>query len=133
MPLPLAAKLLAAGFATSGTIHLVRPQTFQPLMPSWVPAHREVIIGSGVVELLCAAGLAVPATRKPAGYASALLLVGTIYAVVAAGPKGYSLMVEAAALDSNRSRSTARKAIAWGRMPLQVPMIRAALQAARSA
>ena len=121
MPLPLATKLLAAGFATSGTIHLVRPQTFQPLMPTWVPSHREVIIGSGVVELLCAAGLAVPATRKPAGYASALLLLGV-------WPGNLQM-----ALDSNRSRSTARRAIAWGRMPLQVPMIRAALAAARSA
>jgi len=121
VPLPLATKLLAAGFATSGTIHLVRPQTFQPLMPTWVPSHREVIIGSGVVELLCAAGLAVPATRKPAGYASALLLLGV-------WPGNLQM-----ALDSNRSRSTARRAIAWGRMPLQVPMIRAALAAARSA
>jgi hypothetical protein len=36
------------------------------------------------------------------------------------------------ALDSNRSSSTAFKAAAWGRVPLQLPMIRAALSAARS-
>jgi uncharacterized membrane protein len=120
VPLPLGAKLLAAGFAASGTVHLVRPETFEPLMPHWVPAHREVIVGSGVLELLCAAGLAVPATRRTAGYASAALLL-------AVWPGNLQM-----ALDSRRSRSTALKAVAWGRMPLQVPMIRAALSAART-
>jgi uncharacterized membrane protein len=115
----LSAKLLAAGFTASGVVHLVRPQTFEPLMPAWVPAHREVVVGSGVLELLCAAGLAAPATRRTAGYASALLLLGV-------WPGNLQM-----ALDSNRSRSTAFKVVAWGRMPLQVPMIRAALRAAR--
>ena len=36
------------------------------------------------------------------------------------------------ALDSNRSSSTAFKIAAWGRVPLQLPMIRAALAATRS-
>ena len=39
-------------------------------MPSFVPAHREVIYGSGVAELLCAAGMLHPRTRRVAGYAS---------------------------------------------------------------
>jgi uncharacterized membrane protein len=120
MALSLPAKLLAGGFAVSGTVHLVRPRTFAPLMPDWVPAHREVILGSGVAELLCAAGLALPATRKPAGYASALLLLGV-------WPGNVQM-----ALDARRSRSTAYKAVAWARVPLQVPMVRAALRAARS-
>jgi hypothetical protein len=37
------------------------------------------------------------------------------------------------ALDSTRSSNTAFKVVAWGRMPLQVPLIRAAVAAARSA
>ena len=51
-------------FAVSGTIHLVRPQTYEPLMPSWVPAHREVILGSGVAEL---ARPPACCCRRPAG------------------------------------------------------------------
>ena len=110
---------MALGFAASGTVHLVKPEVFEPLMPSWVPAHREVILGSGVAELACAAGLAVPRTRRLAGWASALLLVG-VY------PGNLKM-----AVDASRTRSTRFKALAYGRLPLQLPMIRAALRAAR--
>lgn len=119
MSLPLGARLLALGFTVSGTVHLVRPEVFEPLMPAWVPAHREVILGSGVAELACAAGLAVPRTRRLAGWASALLLVG-VY------PGNVKM-----AVDASRTRSTRFKAIAYARLPLQLPMIRAALRAAR--
>ena len=90
-------------------------------MPSWVPAHREVILASGVAELVCALGMAVPRTRRVAGWASAALLLGI-------WPGNLQM-----ALDSNRSSSRAFKVAAWGRMPLQLPMIRAAVAAARSA
>jgi uncharacterized membrane protein len=119
MSLARSVKLLAVGFAASGTVHLVRPEAYLPLMPSWVPAHRAVILGSGVAELACAAGLAVPATRRVAGWISVLLLLG-VY------PGNLKM-----AADASRTRSTRLKAIAYGRLPLQVPMIRAALQAAR--
>ena len=117
-PLSFGEKLLVGGFVASGTVHLVRPETFLSLMPDFVPAHREVILASGVVELLCAAGLALPATRRAAGWASAALLL-------AVWPGNLKM-----ALDS-RSGSTTRQAAAWGRMPLQLPMIRSALRAAR--
>ena len=90
-------------------------------MPSWVPAHREVILASGLAELVCALGMAVPRTRRVAGLASAALLLGI-------WPGNLQM-----ALDSNRSSSTAFKVPAWSRMPLQLPMIRAAIAAARSA
>ena len=121
MSYPLSAKLLTAGFAGSGTVHLVRPEVFLPLMPSWVPAHREVILASGVAELALAVGLVLPQTRRVAGWASVALLLGV-------WPGNLQM-----ALDSRRSRSTAFKVAAWGRMPLQIPMIRAAIAAARSA
>ena len=112
---------LAGLFVVSGVIHLVRPEVYEPLMPSWVPAHREVILGSGVVELVCAAGLVHPRTRRLAGWASAAVLVG-VY------PGNVKM-----AVDSTRTRSTRFKAIAFGRLPLQIPMIKAALGAARGA
>jgi len=121
MALSRGTKLLVGIFAASGVVHLAKPEVYEPLMPAWVPAHREVILASGVAELLCAAGLALPATRRFSGWASAALLVGV-------WPGNLKM-----ALDSNRTSSTAFKAVAWGRMPLQVPMIRAAVAAARSA
>ena len=112
---------LAGLFAVSGVVHLAKPAFYEPLMPSWVPAHREVILGSGVAELVCAAGLVHPRTRRAAGWASAALLVG-VY------PGNVKM-----AVDSTRTRSTRFKAIAFGRLPLQLPMIKAALSAARGA
>ena len=89
-------------------------------MPAFVPGHREVIYASGVAELLCAAGLLHPRTRRVAGYASAVLLVVVF--------PGNVKMAD----DARRSRSTRFKTIAYARLPMQLPMIRAALRAART-
>ena len=80
-----------------------------------------MILGSGVAELALALGLVVPSTQRVAGWGSVALLLGV-------WPGNLQM-----ALDSNRTSSTAFKVVAWGRMPLQVPMIRAAVAAARSA
>ena len=117
--MPRTVRLLAAILGVSGVVHLVRPAAYEPLMPSWVPAHREVILASGVAELACAAGLALPATRRTAGWASALLLVG-VY------PGNLKMAADAAS-----SGSTGFKVAAFARLPLQLPMIRWALRAAR--
>jgi uncharacterized membrane protein len=119
MALPRSVKFLALGFAVSGTIHLVKPEVYLPLMPKWVPAHREVILASGVAEIACAAGLAVPATRRAAGWASVLLLLG-VY------PGNIKM-----AVDSTKTRNTGLKVASFARLPFQIPMIRAALRAAR--
>ena len=119
-PLRRDAKFLIAGFLASGTVHLVKPDIWEPLMPDWVPAHREVILYSGVAEILCAAGMVLPPTRKLAGRARAALLA----AVYVGNLK--------MAVDASRSSSPALKAAAYGRLPLQFPMIRAALRAGRA-
>lgn len=118
MSTPKDVAALAAVFATSGTIHLARPQVYEPIMPGFVPRHREVIYASGVAELACAAGLLSARTRSAAGWASVVLLL----AVYPANLK--------MAVDSTRTRSTRFKAIAFGRLPLQLPMIRSAYRAA---
>jgi uncharacterized membrane protein len=119
MARPLDTAALTAIFAVSGTVHLLRPEVYEPLMPDWLPAHREIILGSGIAELLCAAGLALPATRRPAGWASATLLVAVF--------PGNLKMAD----DARRSRSARFKAVSYARLPLQLPMVRAALRTAR--
>ena len=120
MSLPKDVALLAGIFTVSGAIHLTRPEVYEPLMPAFVPAHREVILASGVAELACAAGLLHPRTRRLAGLVSAALLVVVF--------PGNLKMAD----DARRSRSTRFKAIAYGRLPLQAPMIRTAWRAARA-
>lgn len=121
MTAPLSKDLAALSglFIVSGAVHLVRPEVYEPIVPDVVPAKREVVYASGVLELLCAAGLLHPRTRRVAGWAS----VGLLVAVYPANVK--------MAIDLQRSRRTALKAGALARLPLQIPMIRTALKAAR--
>ena len=118
-PLPRDVALLAGIFTVSGTVHLVQPDVFRPLMPRWIPAHREVIVGSGVAELACAAGLVLKATRRPAGLASAVLLAAVF-------PGNVKM-----ALDAQRTRSTPYRVATVARLPLQLPLIRSAWKAYR--
>ena len=118
-PLTRDIKALSGIFAISGALHLAKPEVYEPIVPSLVPAHREVVLASGVAELLCAAGLLHPRTRRVAGWASAALLL----AVYPANIK--------MANDVKDSRKTGLKAAAVARLPLQLPMIRTALRAAR--
>ena len=67
--LKVTARGLTAAFVVSGVVHLVRPETFEPLVPRALPAHTEIIKGSGVAELVCAAGMLHPRTRR-AGHES---------------------------------------------------------------
>jgi len=114
---------LAALLATSGTIHLVKPGVFRPLIPRSLGDPDPWVLGSGVAELACAGALAVPATRQVGGLASAALLVGVF-------PGNVTMAV--------RSRPDARSwagtpAVAWARLPLQVPLVAWALAVARRA
>lgn len=109
---------LAAAFATSGGVHLVRPQSFAAIMPRAIPQqhHTNLIYASGVAELICAIGL-LRRTRWAAPASVALL--------VAVFPANVQM-----ALDSGSGQSPAdNRALAWGRLPLQAAMIWAALGA----
>ena len=118
-PLSRDVAALAGLFAVSGTVHLVRPEVYEPIVPKALPAKRALVLASGVLELLCAAGLLHPRTRRGAGWASAGLLL-------AVWPANVTM-----AKDARRSRRTALRVGTVVRLPLQVPMIRTALRAAR--
>lgn len=116
-------RLVAAAFLVSGVIHLVRPAVFEPLIPPVLPRPRGIVYASGAAELICGAGLL---TRAPwAGRASAALLVGV-------WPGNLQMALDATRAmrrGGGRPRDVTMAALAWARMPLQVPMIRSALSA----
>jgi uncharacterized membrane protein len=116
---------LAALLATSGVVHLVRPQIFEGIVPRVLPNHRALVYVSGVAELLCAAGLLLPATRRTAGYASAALLVAVF-------PANVQMSVDHGRRADRRGDAASRASFAatLARLPFQVPMIRTALRAA---
>ncbi|MGH3325546.1 MAG: DoxX family protein [Streptomyces sp.] len=115
------ARILARLLAGSGTAHFVVPGAFDKIVPAWLPGRvRTWTELSGAVELLLAAGLTAPRTRRLSAYAAA----GFLAAVFPANVK--------MAYDW-RHRSTPLKAAAYGRLPLQLPLILWARQVARGA
>lgn len=114
--------LVAVPFAVSGVIHLVRPEVFERIVPRFLPRHRELVLASGVAELVCAAAVIAPSTRRLGGLASAGLLAAVF-------PANVQMAVDVV---GSRRASPAFKAGVVARLPLQWPLIRAALNVARS-
>lgn len=115
---------LAALLAGAGILHFVRPQPFDTIVPSALPGRaRTYTYVSGAAELATAAALAVPRTRRTgAGLAAALF--------VAVFPANVQMAVDW--LRSSRT-SLPAKAVALGRLPIQVPLVTQALKARRNA
>ena len=112
-----APRALAVAFLTSGVIHLVKPSVFEPLIPKSLPGPTELVYVSGVAELICAVGLLRRA--RWAGPASVAVLL-------AVWPGNLQMALDVTA---NAGPDDTGKVIAvWARMPLQIPMIWAALQ-----
>jgi uncharacterized membrane protein len=112
---------LAALFTVSGAMHFLRPEPYERIVPHALPRRRELVYVTGALELACAAGLAIPRTRRLAGLASTGLLL-------AIWPANVQM-----AADLVQSRASAPvKAAALARLPLQWPMIRTAWRASRT-
>ena len=127
MPSAVTRHLPALGLAVllggSGVLHLVRPGIYRPLIPRALGRPDPWVRWSGYAELACAAALVAPPTRRAGGWASAVLLVAVF-------PGNVTLAV--------RSRPdarfwAARPGPAWGRLPLQVPLVAWAVSVARRA
>jgi len=115
--------VLAAGLAVTGTLHLVKPQPFDALIPRLLGRPRPWVYGSGVVELACAAALAVPASRRLGALASAVMFVGVFPG---------NVTMAARALRSPRASGWV-KTLTVVRLPLQAPLVWWALDVARRA
>jgi uncharacterized membrane protein len=66
---------MASFYLAAGVLHLQAPGGFLPIMPDWVPAPREVILLTGVCEIVGALGLL---TRSFRWWAAVML---ALYAV----------------------------------------------------
>lgn len=112
---------LAVLLASSGLAHFVRPKPFDAIVPRSLPGSpRTWTYLSGAAELAVAATVAVPQTRRLGGWAAA----GLFLAVFPANIK--------MAYDW-RHGSPRQRAIAYGRLPLQVPLVWWGLRVARAA
>jgi uncharacterized membrane protein len=110
---PPAWKALATLLAGAGVLHFVMSEPFESIVPKRLGDPKPWVQVSGLAELACAAGLAVPRTRRVAGLASAALFVA-VY------PANVDMTVRA--LRSSRA-TLAWKAALVGRLPLQAPLV----------
>jgi uncharacterized membrane protein len=117
MGLPGRAKVLLAAFGGSGVIHLVRPTTYEWLVPPELGDARRWVLASGLAEIGTAALMAAPATRRAGGWAAAALLAAFVPAHL------HTFRVV--------PRRPVPMTVAALRLPLQVPMIAVALRVAR--
>ncbi|PSL54426.1 putative membrane protein [Saccharothrix carnea] len=111
---------LAGLLGAAGVTHFAKPKPYDAIVPRALPGKpRTWTYLSGAAELALAAAVAVPRTRGVGGK----LAAGFFAAVFPANVK--------MAYDY-RTKSRRVKAIAYGRLPLQVPLVLWALRVGRS-
>ena len=107
--------LLAVLLAAAGTTHLASPSWYDGLILPWLPGPaRAWTVGSGAAELVVAAAVTAPRTRRAGGLAAAVLFVAVF-------PGNVWMALEPGAVP---------RWVAVARLPLQVPLVLWGLQVA---
>ena len=110
---------LAGLLGVAGVSHFAIPRFYDATVPHALPGPaRAWTLASGVVELACAAAVALPRTRRLGATAAAVLFVAVF-------PANIQMAVDW------RSRPAVEQAIAYGRLPLQIPLVLWALAVRR--
>jgi len=111
-------RLLSVAFIAAGTLHFLRPEYYEQIMPGYLPAHRELVLISGAAEIAGGVGVAFSRTRRAAG-------IWLIALLVLVFPANLNM-----ALEPERFRSIA-PILLWARLPLQGLLIWWAYRATR--
>ena len=110
---------LALLFVGAGIMHFVRPETYLRIMPPWLPAPLLLVQLSGAFEMLGGLGLLGSRTRRLAGWGLLALLVAVFPANVYMAQIHEQLGIPGW--------------LAWGRLPLQLPLMWWVWRASRGA
>lgn len=113
---------LAVILAVSGVMHFVAPKPFVQHLPDAVPFRAELVAITGGMELILALGLLGPQRwRRRAGVAAAVFLVLVF-------PANLWAAVSQVPIDGVPTGW-----VRWARLPLQIPLVAAALWSTRRA
>ena len=104
-------RILTGILATAGIAHFVVPNGFDDIVPRALPGSPRIwTYVSGVAELAVAIGVALPRTRRIGALCAAVLFVAVFPANVQM------------ALDWS-DRPIQQRLLAYGRLPLQIPLV----------
>jgi uncharacterized membrane protein len=108
---PTAAAGLVALLTSTGILHFAVPGQFDAIVPEQLPGSARTWTHlSGVAELAIAALIAAPRTRRLGGLLAALLFVVVF-------PANVKMAIDWS------DRSAWMRALAYGRLPLQIPLV----------
>ena len=96
-------------FIVAGVLHFVSPETYERIMPPYLPLHRELVYLSGALEIAGGMGLFYERTRPAAG-------IGLILLLLAVWPANVQMLLDARAA----GKPSWWMALLWARLPLQV-------------
>ena len=97
-------------YLSAGLLHFLLTPTYMRIMPSYLPAHRELVLLSGAAEMIGGAGVLIPATRRPTAW-------GLIFLLIAVFPANVTIITD------HSHFPTVPLWAAWARLPLQLPLI----------
>ncbi|MGH3772046.1 MAG: DoxX family protein [Pseudonocardiaceae bacterium] len=108
---PTAAAGMVLLLTSTGVLHFAVPASFDAIVPERLPgAARTWTHVTGVAELVIAALIATPRTRRLGGLLAALLFVGVF-------PANVKMAIDWS------DRPVWMRALAYGRLPLQIPLV----------
>jgi len=70
--------LLALFFIVSGINHFINSDIYVAIMPTYLPAHLELVYLSGLFEMLGGIGVVISPIRQWAGYGLIVLLIAVV-------------------------------------------------------
>lgn len=110
MKISLQRRLLGSIFLLIGLHHLIQPRAYTAIMPKYLPAHKELVIASGLAEIALGATTFIPGLERVSRW-------GLIALLLAVFPANINM-----ALHAKRYRAIP-PAVLWGRLPLQFLLI----------
>ncbi len=72
--------LMAIIYIGAGYMHMVKPEIYRPMMPTWIPYPEQMDLIAGIAEIAGGLGLLIPQTRKMAAWG----LIALLFAVLPA-------------------------------------------------
>lgn len=108
--------LMAALYLTAGVMHFVQPWFYVQIMPPYLPWHWELVYVSGVIEIVLAVLLVIPATQRLAAW-------GIIALLIAVFPANLHMAMAQVQFDPPPPGGQPSELASWIRLPLQLVLI----------